>query len=340
MKTLLFLNGPVSSQAGIEDGFTCLHSQGKISALKWFYFEDFSQKNSSKQCILKMIEIANEFLPELIVFFHISNFPVNNELLSKLRKLPSQPLIIYDEGDMYGGFSKPVSSSMKTLIKGVDIVSIRGLGGFYKSIFQMNKNIILTLNSNWLFRFTKNITIDPHKKNKIVFIGNKIKSRLGNFFRLSGSHEREKLVSYISKIFRDNFFIYGKGWQNNPCYSGILKFDDQPQTCNESWIQLTYEHYPNIPYFFSDRIPIALSSGQIVVTNYKKGYMDIFKDTDFIYFYKNKNEAVYILLYLTSLSEEQLYKKSLHAKKWADKNLSPEIIWTNFFKNIVKYHLL
>jgi len=46
MKTLLFLNAREGSQTGQEDGFTYLQNIGKISDLKWFYFEEFFKKMS------------------------------------------------------------------------------------------------------------------------------------------------------------------------------------------------------------------------------------------------------------------------------------------------------
>lgn len=334
MKTLLFLNGPEGSQAGVEDGFTYLHSEGEISALKWFYFEDFSQKNSSIQCILKIIEIANEFLPELIVFFHISNFPINNELLSKLRKLPSQPLIIYDEGDIYGGFSKPISSSMKTMFKFSDIVSIRGLGKWYKTVKKYNKNVIYTPHCNSLYRLTKNIVPNEVKKEKIVFIGNRVKSVLGRIFRLPGALGREQCVENICKYFPTKFNLYGKDWTGFPGDMGKLEFFKQADICSNTLIQVSYEHYPNVPFYFSDRLPIALASGQIYVCHFHKGYDVIFKNCDFIYTFKTAKESIDLINYILSLNSKELYNKSICAKEFADKFLSPEIIWGNFIRNI------
>jgi hypothetical protein len=60
----------------------------------------------------------------------------------------------------------------------------------------------------------------------------------------------------------------------------------------------------------------------------------MFKNTDFIYFYKNKDEAIDILNYLKSLNNEQLYQKSANAKKWANENLSPLVVWGNFYERV------
>ena len=334
MKTLLFLNDQEGSQTGIEDGFTYLQSNGMIDSLKWFYYNDFSGKTSSNQCILKMIEIASEFLPELIVFFHISNFPVKDRFILILKNLSSKPIIVYDEGDMYGGWSKPVTASMKVMFRLSDIVSIRGLGHWYETVKMYNNNVIYTPHSNSLLRWTRNIVPVEFKCDKLVFIGNRVRSRLGNLRRLPGARGREDFVKNICKYFPKEFKLYGQGWTGFPGDQGRIGFREQADVCVKSILQVSYEHYPNIPYYFSDRLPIALASGQIYVCHYHQGYENIFKGCDFIYFFNSTKEAIDIIKYILSLDSSALYQKSVHAKIFADSMLSPEIIWPNLLKNI------
>jgi len=76
MKTLLLLNGPIGWQTGIEDGFTHLKNIGEIEELKWFYFSDYEKKTNNAETLIKIREIAVEFQPKLIVFFHIGKFNI------------------------------------------------------------------------------------------------------------------------------------------------------------------------------------------------------------------------------------------------------------------------
>jgi hypothetical protein len=335
MKTLLLLNGANESQKGIEDGFLYLKSNETISDLKWFYFEPFAEKNGVKICIEAIEELAKEFLPRFIVIFHISKFPISDSLIFNLRNISSKPKIVYDEGDMYGGLSKPLTKSMKTLIRGADYVSIRGLGNWLQTIRKINSSIIYTPHSNSLHRFTQLLQCQKERENSIVFIGNRVTSRIGNIRRLKGAAKREKLVKYVSKSFPDKFKIYGSGWNKLDNCQGILPFFKQSEVCSNSWIQISYEHFPNIPFYFSDRLPIALSCGQVYVTHYHIGYEHIFNDCDFIYFYKSEKEAVEILTYLLSLSRSELYEKGYRAKQWSDKHLNPNLIWGNLMQNII-----
>lgn len=336
MKVLLFLNGFEGSQSGIEEGFKYILKSEKISSFDKFYWEDYLKNNNSKKTIEKMLNVALIFQPILIVFFHIGNFKINESFIFELKNMKSKPILAYDEGDMYGGWSKPITFSMKSLMKMVDVVSIRGLGKWYETTKKYNSNIIYTPHSNSLMSKTKNIIPKTNKNNEFVFIGNRVKSKVGNIRRLPGASEREKFVLEISKYFPNQFNIYGQGWDNIFGNKGILPFSEQTVVCENFWIQVSYEHYPNIPYYFSDRLPIALASGQIYVCHYHEGYENIFNGCDFIYFFNTTKESIDIVNYLLSLGTEQLYAKSIRAKEWADNNLSPEVVWTNFFNKIIK----
>src|SRR3972149_1285490 len=195
MKTLLFLNGPLDWQTGIEDGFTHLKNIGEIKELKWFYFEDFEKKTDSAVTLMKIKEIAFEFQPNLIVFFHISSFSVSESFLLELKNLSSNPIIAYDEGDMYGGWAKPITRNMKFLMKFSDVVSIRGLGNWYKKVKKVNKKIIYTPHHADIARFDAEPYILNTRQYNILFVGNRIKSRIwGNLKRISGAKRRDDFV--------------------------------------------------------------------------------------------------------------------------------------------------
>jgi hypothetical protein len=337
MKVLLFLNGFDGCQTGIEDGFRFILDSGKIKELEWFYFEDFAKKNTPIESRNKMFEIADKMQPNLIVFFHINRFKINDRFILGLKNLDSTPILVYDEGDMYGTWSKPITKSMKLIIKSVDVVSIRGLGRFYRKIHGYNSNIIYTPHHNDIARFdnVKN-TILPRKK-EIVFIGNRVKPKFLSFFRrLPGARGRENFVKKIGIIFKSKFKIYGLGWTGFDGNQGPIDFYLQNEIYKNSLITLAYEHYPNTPYYFSNRLPIALMNGSIYVCHKHDGYDIMFPNCDFIFFFNSINEAIDIMNYLFSLSDSELLTRSNNAKKFAERQYHPNIIWMNFFDNVIE----
>lgn len=338
MKTLLFLNGPEGWQTGIEDGFIDLQARDKITHLKWFYFEDYAKKFSESKSILKMIELANEFLPDLIVFFHISKFPINQKNLQDIKNIQSSPLIVYDEGDMYGGWAKPITKNIKLLIKFSDIISIRGMGNWHKRIRKLNNNVIYTPHHADIARFDLEPFNYTNRNNLITFIGNRVKPRiLSSVRRMSGARGREIFVKELGKNFPKSFKLYGNGWNDFVGNLGPVNFQDQIKIYSNTLITVAYEHYPEVPYYFSNRLPIALLSGSLYVCHYHKGYENIFKNCDFIYFFNTNSEMVDIIKYILSLDKEELIETSIRAREFALKYYTPKVIWANFFNSIRGY---
>lgn len=336
MKVLLFLNGKEGCQTGIEDGFNSLLKDGKLFALKYFYFEDFAKKNSEADCLDNMLNLSKSFLPDLIIFFHISKFPINKNLIYELRNLSSKPHLVYDEGDMYGSWAKPITRQMKLIMRAVDVVSVRGLGKYYRKVKKYNKNVIYTPHHNDIYRFDSNVLNNSRKK-EIILIGNKVKPKFLSFIRrLPGAKEREKFVKKISKVFPQKFKLYGNGWSGIIGNQGPIAFYKQNEIYNNSWLTVAYEHYPEIPYYFSNRLPIALMNGSLYVCHYHEGYEKMFPNCDFIFFFKTNEEAIDIIIYLFSLSDEELRIRSEKAREFALRQYTPIVIWNNFFNNVIK----
>ena len=336
MKTLLFLNGLNGCQTGIEDGFNFILNSGKISALKWFYFNDFANNKSELESKNKMIDLANEMQPDLIVLFHITNFPIDEKFIKTLKNLNSKPILAYDEGDMYGSWAKPITRQMKLIFRAADVVSVRGLGKYYREVRRYSKNIIYTPHHNDIYRFDTNDSNNFRKK-EIILIGNKVKPKfLSCIRRLPGAKGREKFVKKISEVFPQEFKLYGNGWSGIKGNQGPVDFYKQNEIYNNSWLTVAFEHYPEIPYYFSNRLPIALMNGSLYVCHYHEGYEKMFPDCDFIFFFKTNNEAIDIINYLFSLSDEELSIRSKKAREFALRQYSPIVTWNNFFNNVIK----
>lgn len=337
MKILLFLNGPEGWQTGIEDGFTYLLSTNVIKELEWFYLEDFSNNSGVTASISRAVNIATKFQPDMIVIFHIGKFPITSEFLLKIKNLASKPILAYDEGDMYGSYAKPILKPLKIVLKHVDVVSIRGLGEFYKQVSALNNHVIYTPHHADIARFDKQPFLLPKRKNKLVLIGNRNKSRfLGAVRRLPGAKEREEFVKAMGEAYPNEFMLYGNGWNDFVGNQGAVDFQKQLDVYRDSWITVAYEHYPEIPYYFSNRLPLALLAGSLYVCHYHKGYENIFKNCDFIFFFNTNSEALDLIRYIHSLSNDEKLARSSRARAFALKHYHPNVTWTNFFHNVME----
>ena len=335
MKVLLLLNGPNNWQTGIEDGFLHLLATNKISDLRLFYFEDYASNHGASRTLEHAIGLAESFLPDLIVIFHIGALPLSDDFPARLKGVASQPILVYDEGDMYGSWAKPMTQSMKTLMKHSDVASLRGLGTFADQVSQLCKNVIYTPHHADIARFDQEPHILEERTHKITLIGNNMKPRLtGLIRRLPGSRDREKFAAYLSKTYPREFSLFGHGWDGSPCNRGPIDFQKQLDIYRNTWVTVAFEHYPQIPYYFSNRLPLALLAGSLYVCHYHEGYENIFGNSDFIFFYKKVKQSRDVIDYVLSLSREDRISRAVHAREFALKHYHPNAHWTNFFNNV------
>ena len=253
----------------------------------------------------------------------------------KLKNQAKKTAIVYDEGDMYGTWAKPITKSMRTLIKQVDVVSVRGLGVFARSISKLQSRIIYTPHHADIARFDREPYLLSKRANKLVMIGNRVRPKvLSRIRRIPGSKDREKFVKLMGQVFPDEFALYGHGWDGFSGNRGSLNFQKQLDVYRESWISVAYEHYPEIPYYFSNRLPLALMAGAIYVCHYHKGYENIFNNCDFIFFFGANEEAIDVIRYIQSLTTDDILARSARAREFALKHYHPHVSWAGFLKNV------
>jgi hypothetical protein len=333
MKILLFPNGPEGWQSGVEDGFNHLLSTGRIESVRLFYLGDQVAKHGASEALAHALQIAREDPPDLIVLFHVGNLPIEDSFMTELRQLSSKPTIAYDEGDMYGSWSKPVTAAMKAVIRAADVVSVRGLGRFRRELSRYNRKIIYTPHHADIARFDSEPYVLRDRDIPVVLIGNRIKPGLRG--RMPGAAGRESFVKFMGREFPDEFVLHGNGWNGFVGNRGPVDFQKQMEFYRRSWVTVAYEHYPEIPYYFSNRLPIALLAGSLYVCHRHGGYDEIFTGLDFIFSFDTAQEAADIIRYLRSLSADETYQRGQRARNFALKHYTPQVVWANFVNNIL-----
>ena len=329
-KTCLAINSFPGSQKGIEETFN-KELNPLIKENKIIYFEHDCIELGITNAINKLIIDIKDFKPDILIFFHIANIKVPDDFVKNLYKVLPKLKIIYDEGDMFGGLGKPMLLHMRKFMSNVDGVFIRGLGKWYKECFKYNKKTIYVPHINSLPLTKEN----QYKINrKACFVGNKITTRKGPLFRLPGANSREKLVKYLDSHIQD-FEIYGKGWENLKSNKGLIQFDDQASLYNDITFHFSYEHYPNIPLYWSDRMPISLYRGQIYITHEHGLYRQYFRETKGVFFFKNNKEALEIYKFLLTRNDNELRQLRISNASDSKKLFDPISIYNNAIKQVI-----
>ena len=261
------------------------------------------KKNGMEEGINQLLKQVKENNINILFLFHVGNISFKPIHLKNIYSLNPNIKIIYDEGDMYGGIAKRINSSMINVLKNVDAVSVRGLGNWYNKCKKYCKRVYYMPHINSL-PISKNNFDLPINKNS-CFVGNKVQSRLGNLFRLPGAYRREKFVRFLDKSI-NNLSIFGNGWDNLKNSKGSLKFEDQNDVYKNYTFHFSYEHYPDVPLYWSDRMPISLMRGQIYISHENPLNSLVFKNFNGVYFFNNFQEAIDIYNFLISLNNEKL----------------------------------
>ena len=196
-----------------------------------------------------------------------------------------------------------------------------------------NKNIIYTPQHNDVARFDTGDEPSAVRDHDLILIGNHTRPRvLGGLRSISGVRERAEFARHMATHFGGRFKLYGNGWEGFRCNCGPVDFQRQVEYYRNTWVTVAYEHYPEIPYYFSNRLPAALMAGSLYVCHYHPGYETIFPEGDFIFFFRSNREAVDIVNYIFSLEKGDLLARSHRAAEFAKKRYSPEVAWRRFFR--------
>ncbi len=107
-------------------------------------------------------------------------------------------------------------------------------------------------------------TSEPHFD--VVMIASYLNVKLARLRRryLPLQRERLALVKQLTSRFGRRFGLYGRGWEGQPSWQGVVPFREQQMPMRDSWLVLGLNNWSHADYF-SNRLPISLGSGVPVV---------------------------------------------------------------------------
>jgi hypothetical protein len=320
-------------QVGPRASFEGMQRNGFIDAYESFSFLLEAKQSSPAGALDKLCQLAYQFQPTMILWQHVGNFPVTREYLVKLKSLRSAPMLVYHEADAFGLF-KPLSKSMKNFAAEAHIVVLVGLG-VLADLFIANgaKKIIYAPHSVDTIQFGKSWEPTSSRRFDVVMIGNRITSRIP-FKRFPGAVSREKLACQLTKRFGRRFGLFGSGWDGFPGALGPIPFEKQEEIIRDSWISVGWDHFDNIPFYFSDRLPISLLSGVAHVTNYQPGYELLFKNGEQLVFTHTVSETVNTIDFMLSKPRKYLIDMGMMGRQLAQERFTAETVYSELMNSL------
>lgn len=345
---LLYLpneESPNSLQYGPRAAFEDMLSDRTLSDYQVFSF--LQEANSLGDVIKwenKLLSQAKEFQPTVIFWQHIGNVLIKANLLIQLKNLPSKPLLVYHEADPFARIRKKISLSMKLLSKFADLVFLVGLGDYAELFREAGaRNIIYTPNCADTTLFGKDW--NPYNQNRsgLVMIGNHITSNpiIESIppLRFPGSLQRKQLAVKLYKKFGDRFKVYGRGWEKYPFSAGEVQYANQEIVLRHHLLSVIWDHYPDIPFNFSDRLPNTLLSGVAFATNYHPGFELLFKNGEQLVYYQSIQEAVDIVDWMLCQPREYLIEMGLAGEQFIRSKMTVHIVYRRMME-IIKEKIL
>lgn len=317
MKLLLILNeNQPGAHSDIHYSLGVLKDQG---VLKDFYIYPFLSRLADglkgKDVTQEIVNLAKDFKPSTVLWSHTGSLFVGEDDIRKIRDLSSTPSLGYWEGDGYQK-PRPIPKNIVSLCKKCDVVFVPGNGDFTNSLKKNGcEDIRYVPSPTDTNRFCKLRSPDQEIIYDVVMIGNNVASRIP-WRTAPGSRWRKEVVEYFFKKLGDQFAIFGYGWKTK--YSkGPIPFPEQVNLYHLSRVALGVNNTLGARYCFSNRLPIALSSGVPVVYNYEPGCEEIFKPVKDFCFFKTTSEAWNMTKQLLEKDQSELDEIGLKGYRFA-----------------------
>jgi hypothetical protein len=337
MKVLLLpneydANDTELQQIGSRKAFRRLVAEGEIARLEIFSFlheEILRGANAAKE---KLLEIAHEMAPDIIFWQHIKNFPVDLAFMEQLRRRSGKTFLVYHDDDPFDRWVKRPTRSMATILAASDLVFISGFGDLCDQFRKLGASVVrympscyddVRFGSEWMPPQTRAVAL--------TMIATNGRRRIPGLY-IPGGRRRARLARTLSRRFQKDFALYGSGWDGNMSAKGRLPYSKQGVVLRDSWISVNWDHFDDIPFYFSDRLPISLAAGVVHVTTYHAGYEYILGSCPGLYWARSVEEMLPLIEWLLSRPKQDLIDEGLAAQRWAQKNLEADVVFRRGFE--------
>lgn len=309
-------------------GFEYLLEKGSIEGYKVYSFLRETEQKGIETVAKEIEHIVATFKPTVIYWQHISEFDPGIDFFVRIKE--HVDLLVYQDDDAYGVINKPISKTMKNIIKVADLVLASGSGHFVDLYrFYGAKKVRYFTHCFDSERYPEIWDPKTERDIPVVMIASMFHSKVPFKF-MPGAGKRKRLALKMDRRFGENFYLYGSGWKAYDLKSarGFLPYDQQLAVLRNSWLSINWDHFDNEAGYFSDRLPISLASGTPHITCRHRGYDQIFRGClGGLYLVDSPSEAVEVATYLLSRPPEFLIEEGKKSFDFAYRFLESRVVY-------------
>ena len=224
---------------------------------------------------------------DVVLWAHTHGLDVSDHAIARTRGANPRTVMGYWDGDWYHWYRKPFPREARRLCSRCDVAFLQGDGALVRSLQRHGCPDVRYVAATSDERFQPQ-PAHQHYDFDLVLIGNNITSRLP-LKEFPGNVFRRRLVAQFERRLGRRFAIFGEGW-TGPSAQGPLPFDEQAMAygaalaavgCNNLFTR----------YYFSNRLPISMSSARPVIYLKDDGYDEVFGRDPGIFWFHEPEEA-------------------------------------------------
>ena len=289
MKIFIVLNeGPSNPCSDVRNVFDLLTSDGVIRGYEIFPFLALLEAGlRSEEVMRELLRRATLFGPDAILWAHTGGLYVTEYFITQIRQKCDNPVFGYWDGDLYEAPFKRLPEEIVQLASCCNVTFVQGFGAMSNELAASgcaDIRFVPATTDEWRFgdRRTSSRDFD------VVLIGNNVSSRFP-WRTMPGARWRKKLVKLFERKLGRRFAVFGEGWCG-PSAHGPLPFEDQSYAYGRGCVALGVNNLHGA-YYFSNRLPIAMSSCVPVIYNYERGFEHVFPRNSGCLFFHDTEQA-------------------------------------------------
>jgi len=132
---------------------------------------------------------------------------------------------------------------------------------------------------------------------------------------MPGTKWRQQLVAMLERKLGRKFAVYGYGWRGL-CAKGPVSKDGQADVLGNSRATIGNNSL-HAAYYFSDRLPTAMSCGAVTLHSWEAGLDEVFGQDAPIRFFRSTHEAWDAVSRLLETDDADLNKERMRARDLA-----------------------
>ena len=273
-RVLMVTNEPVTgSEAGFRDALDRLLAAGEISA--WAAAEPrawLQQGTAWSAVVARTAEVARALGPDVVLVLSPGSCPWQPDDVSTLLAAAGPGAdVLYWEGDPWGG-RKPVNAAMDAWAARARTVFSVARGSQARRLVRGGvDDVRLVLQTYCQVQYRDALTWsaarepDGDDRVDVLCIANSAVRRWWIPPGIPGAWQRRRVVADLQREPSIAFGVHGRGW-SGPTALGTLPYDQQVSAMRRSLVTVNWDHFPTLPSYSSDRLPISMLAGRVHVT--------------------------------------------------------------------------